>query len=170
MGQTYELTTDDLLLREWVEADWRAVHAYASDPAVVRYEAWGPNTEAQTRAFVARAIAAQQEQLLAPVRWQPPLRNLGEDGQGRSCLSPADLLRPLGIPKLDGGFGLACTAQMVSRRRVFAAFGSHLGSLPVQIFLRFHRQLDVDHLAQRWKQGHAALLVLLYQPPVDQPL
>lgn len=53
--------TQRLLLRELVEADWGAVHQYASDPEVVRYLPWGPNTEAETRAFVRRRIASQQE-------------------------------------------------------------------------------------------------------------
>ncbi len=53
--------TVDLVIREFVPEDWRAVHAYAQDPEVVRYELWGPNTEAETRAFVELAIAAQRE-------------------------------------------------------------------------------------------------------------
>jgi ribosomal-protein-alanine N-acetyltransferase len=56
-----ELKTDRLLLREFVESDWPAVHEYGSDPQVVRFMSWGPNTEDDTRAFVARALAAQSE-------------------------------------------------------------------------------------------------------------
>jgi RimJ/RimL family protein N-acetyltransferase len=47
--------TARLELREFASADFAAVHAYASDPEVVRYMAWGPNDEAATRAFLARA-------------------------------------------------------------------------------------------------------------------
>lgn len=57
-----ELRTERLLLREFVEEDWRAVHEYGSDPEVVRFMPWGPNTEDDTRAFVARALAAQSEE------------------------------------------------------------------------------------------------------------
>ncbi|MBQ0986299.1 GNAT family N-acetyltransferase [Streptomyces sp. F63] len=39
-------------------ADWRAVHSWASLPQVCRFQAWGPNTEEQTRAFVATAVDA----------------------------------------------------------------------------------------------------------------
>ena len=48
-------------LRPVAEADWRAVHGWASQEEVCRYQAWGPNTEDQTRAFVAEAVAAADE-------------------------------------------------------------------------------------------------------------
>jgi RimJ/RimL family protein N-acetyltransferase len=39
------LTGERLTLREFSEGDFEAVHAYAIDLEVVRYKAWGPNTE-----------------------------------------------------------------------------------------------------------------------------
>ncbi|MEU6730218.1 GNAT family protein [Nonomuraea wenchangensis] len=39
-------------------ADWRAVHSWASLAQVSRFQTWGPNTEEQTRAFVAAAAEA----------------------------------------------------------------------------------------------------------------
>jgi len=54
--------TDRLLLREFEGEDWRAVHAYRSNPEVKRYELFGPNTEAETRELIARALAARQEE------------------------------------------------------------------------------------------------------------
>jgi len=51
-----------LVLRDLEEADWRAVHSYASDSEVVRYMDWGPNTEDHTKKFIQRAIAGQREQ------------------------------------------------------------------------------------------------------------
>ncbi|MFC7713361.1 GNAT family N-acetyltransferase [Nonomuraea recticatena] len=39
-------------------ADWRAVHSWASLAEVSRFQTWGPNTEEQTRAFVAAAAEA----------------------------------------------------------------------------------------------------------------
>ncbi|MGW6799178.1 GNAT family N-acetyltransferase [Streptomyces sp. NPDC055039] len=38
--------------------DWRAVHSWASLPQVCRFQTWGPNTEEETRAFVATAAEA----------------------------------------------------------------------------------------------------------------
>lgn len=49
------------MLREFEERDWRAVHEYACDPKVVRYMQWGPNSEAQTRSFIRRALSLQEE-------------------------------------------------------------------------------------------------------------
>ncbi|MGA3191879.1 MAG: GNAT family N-acetyltransferase [Candidatus Bathyarchaeia archaeon] len=44
-----------------MEADWQSVHRYASDPEVVRYMSWGPNTEEETKGFIQRALAGQNE-------------------------------------------------------------------------------------------------------------
>lgn len=43
------LITERLILRDFVEDDWRAAYCYASDPEVVRYMSWGPNDEETTR-------------------------------------------------------------------------------------------------------------------------
>jgi ribosomal-protein-alanine N-acetyltransferase len=56
------IRTKRLMLRDLEEADWQAVHDYASDPEVVRYMNWGPNTEEETRDFIQRAFAGQDEQ------------------------------------------------------------------------------------------------------------
>ena len=50
------LATPRLLLRDFHPGDARAVQLYAADPAVVRYMLWGPNSDAETRAFLARAV------------------------------------------------------------------------------------------------------------------
>ncbi len=57
-----ELRTERLLLREFVDSDWTAVHEYGSDLQVVRFMPWGPNTEEGTRAFVARAVASARQE------------------------------------------------------------------------------------------------------------
>ena len=44
--------SDRLLLREFSDEDFQAVHAYASDPDIVRFMTWGPNSEAETREFL----------------------------------------------------------------------------------------------------------------------
>jgi RimJ/RimL family protein N-acetyltransferase len=44
-----------LVLREFRDDDFEAVHAFTSDPDVVRYLPWGPNSEDDTRRFLARA-------------------------------------------------------------------------------------------------------------------
>jgi ribosomal-protein-alanine N-acetyltransferase len=50
-----ELETKRLLLRPFTPDDLDAVHSWASNPANTRYMAWGPNTEGDTRKFLAAA-------------------------------------------------------------------------------------------------------------------
>jgi ribosomal-protein-alanine N-acetyltransferase len=49
------LLTPRLELRDFRPDDFAAAHAYASDPVVTRFTAFGPNTEEETRAFLDRA-------------------------------------------------------------------------------------------------------------------
>jgi ribosomal-protein-alanine N-acetyltransferase len=56
------IETERLILRDYQEADWVQVHAYARDPEVVKFEDWGPNSETDSRAFVAQAMASAQRQ------------------------------------------------------------------------------------------------------------
>lgn len=51
-----QISTPRLLLREFVHSDWEAVQVYSSDPEVAKFVEWGPNTPAETKAFVRRAI------------------------------------------------------------------------------------------------------------------
>jgi ribosomal-protein-alanine N-acetyltransferase len=55
------MKTERLLLRDLMEIDWQPVHCYASDEEVVRYMSWGPNTEEETKSFIQRALAGQNE-------------------------------------------------------------------------------------------------------------
>ncbi len=57
--QGVTLTTDRLILRDFREDDLAAVHEYGSDPEVVRYMPWGPNSEEDTRAFIGRAVTTR---------------------------------------------------------------------------------------------------------------
>lgn len=50
-----------IYLRDFYPDDWAAVHAYAADPAVVRYMSWGPNSPEQSMAFVASAVVTAAE-------------------------------------------------------------------------------------------------------------
>ena len=55
------IETPRLVLREFEPDDWAAVHTYAVLEPVWRYMEWGPNTEADTKSFVALAIARREE-------------------------------------------------------------------------------------------------------------
>jgi RimJ/RimL family protein N-acetyltransferase len=55
------LTTDRLVLREFVEDDWPAVLAYQSNPLYLRYYEWTERTPEGVREFVQMFLAQQQE-------------------------------------------------------------------------------------------------------------
>ncbi|MEO7085236.1 MAG: GNAT family N-acetyltransferase [Gemmatimonadaceae bacterium] len=55
------LETRRLRFREFRVDDFDAVHSYASDPLVTRLMSWGPNSEDETRAFLATTIAEATE-------------------------------------------------------------------------------------------------------------
>jgi [ribosomal protein S5]-alanine N-acetyltransferase len=50
--------SEKVALRPIAEDDWPAVHAWACQERVCRYQVWGPNTEEQTREFVRAAARA----------------------------------------------------------------------------------------------------------------
>ena len=56
------LTTERLLLHEYVSDDWRAVLAYQSDPRYLRYYPWTQRTAEDVQSFVQRFIDWQDEQ------------------------------------------------------------------------------------------------------------
>jgi [ribosomal protein S5]-alanine N-acetyltransferase len=45
-----------ILLRELKETDWPEIHDYASRAEVSKFQAWGPNSEAETIDFVHKAM------------------------------------------------------------------------------------------------------------------
>jgi RimJ/RimL family protein N-acetyltransferase len=59
---TLPIHTQRLVLRDFRLDDEAAVHAYGSDPEVVRYTLWGPNTEAETREFLGKSVEGQRAQ------------------------------------------------------------------------------------------------------------
>ncbi len=53
--------TDRLLLREFVDGDWEAVHAYQSDPRYLRFNPWTERSERDVREFVRMFVDWQHE-------------------------------------------------------------------------------------------------------------
>ena len=51
-----KLAGKKIYLREFKEDDWTAVHEYASNELVCRYQPWEPNTEEDSRGFVRQNI------------------------------------------------------------------------------------------------------------------
>ncbi|MBB6453079.1 RimJ/RimL family protein N-acetyltransferase [Salirhabdus euzebyi] len=52
----YSIQGERILLRDIQKGDWPSIHAYASQPIVSQYQAWGPNKEEDSLAFVELAI------------------------------------------------------------------------------------------------------------------
>jgi|SRR5688572_12008019 len=48
--------TKRLVIRDFRIEDWKAVHAYASNPVVVAHLPWGPNSADQTIEFIRAAV------------------------------------------------------------------------------------------------------------------
>jgi RimJ/RimL family protein N-acetyltransferase len=62
MTNKIQIETERLLLREYDEADWEAVHNYAQKADILIYEAWGPNTETETKNFINTVLEDQAKQ------------------------------------------------------------------------------------------------------------
>jgi [ribosomal protein S5]-alanine N-acetyltransferase len=72
------LRTERLRLRSFRTDDFDAVHEYGSDPEVVRFMPWGPNTLEDTRDFVALAIASGTESPRVKFQFAVVLRDTDE--------------------------------------------------------------------------------------------
>ena len=55
------LKTGRMILRQFTQDDFEAVHSYGSVPENIVYMPFGPNTQEDTRAFLIRSIAAAEE-------------------------------------------------------------------------------------------------------------
>ncbi len=53
------ITTERLILREFVPSDYDAIYAYASDPRVTRYMLYGPRDPMDTHEYLERVIGYQ---------------------------------------------------------------------------------------------------------------
>jgi ribosomal-protein-alanine N-acetyltransferase len=125
------IRTDRLILREFRDEDFDAVHAYGSDPEVSRYMVWGPNTPADTRAFLDRMLAEQQP-------WPRTAVSMAVEHRGEGRLigacrlwvtharsRTAEMGYTFARPYWGQGFGqetaravLACAFQVAGLRRV----------------------------------------------------
>ena len=59
-----ELRSERVLLRELRDDDFETTHAYGSNPEVVRYMAWGPNSPDDTRDFFRREGLQRRDTLI----------------------------------------------------------------------------------------------------------
>lgn len=52
-----QITTDRLILREYLLEDFDTVFEYAKDPDFSKYQEWGPSSAQETKDFLAKSIA-----------------------------------------------------------------------------------------------------------------
>jgi ribosomal-protein-alanine N-acetyltransferase len=94
-----ELRTGRLLLRAFRLDDRADVHAFGSDPDVVRYMNWGPNTEAETQTHIARVAAGA-----TPTRFPYALERLAD---GHVIGSVELMIDSIGDRRAEMGYVLA---------------------------------------------------------------
>ncbi|GAA1261877.1 RimJ/RimL family protein N-acetyltransferase [Oryzihumus leptocrescens] len=122
------LSSERLMLREFRAADARDVHAYASDPEVVRYTDWGPSNLAQTQERVV-AKAARGVEGDDAYSWAVTIR--GEDrviGSAEVRIASRDHRRAefgYVFAREVWGRGLATETALLLRDTAFGSFGVH---------------------------------------------
>jgi RimJ/RimL family protein N-acetyltransferase len=90
------LETPRLILRDFLPTDVEAVHRYASDPRVVVYQDWGPNTLLETQDFIRRMLEINGSEPRLAFHFAVVLKDSGELIGGCS----------LWVPKLSNSEGL----------------------------------------------------------------
>ena len=61
MGTKMQIQTERLIIRNYQQTDLEDIHEYGSDPEVVKYVPFGPNTYEDSQNFLNRAINKQKE-------------------------------------------------------------------------------------------------------------
>jgi RimJ/RimL family protein N-acetyltransferase len=124
-----EIRTSRLTLREFRAEDHAAVHRYAGDPEVVRFQPWGPNTMAETTTFLDRVRA---EAAATPrVVWALAVIRAADDTMIGACelrIDPTgDQRGSLGytLERAAWGQGYATEAAAALLRFGFARLGLH---------------------------------------------
>jgi len=54
------IETERLILREYIASDWEMIHGYAQQEGILIYENWGPNSETDTKEFIANVLELNQ--------------------------------------------------------------------------------------------------------------
>jgi len=116
------LYTERILLRDFTADDLQAVHEYAIDAEVVRYLDWGPNSEQQTKEFIARTICQQQETHRRQYELAVVLRDTNRliGSCGLRISRPEDRGGDIGYCLSRGSWGRGCATEAA---QAIVAFG-----------------------------------------------
>ena len=135
------IATERLLLRDFTADDAPAVHRYGSDPEVVRYMPWGPNTWADTEDFIKRKLDEQRADPRSTFNLAVTIASTGEliGGCGISVLSLSRREAVLGYAYRQDvwGKGYATEAAKAFIALGFETLGMH----------RICAYVDVDNIA-----------------------
>jgi hypothetical protein len=124
--------TQRLILRPFEAGILRRCHSYASCYENVRYMSWGPSGEEDTRAFLARAIAAAQEAPLRRLELAAVLKGNGRSSAPARSAGTARMraevgwilhrgfLEPMRLRHRDGRVPSAPGLRAVDVRRIVA--------------------------------------------------
>ncbi len=72
------LTTERLILRDFLERDWEALLAYQQDPLYLRYNEWTSRTEEDVREFVQRFLDQQTQSPRIKYQFAVTLKSTGQ--------------------------------------------------------------------------------------------
>ena len=72
------LTTQRLILRDFIESDWEAVLAYQQDPLYLRYNEWTSRTADNVRAFVQMFLDHQKQEPRIKFQFAVTLKGTGQ--------------------------------------------------------------------------------------------
>lgn len=72
------LTTERLLLRDFVESDWEAILAYQQNPLYLRYYEWTGRTAEDVRAFMQRFLDHQKQDPRIKFQFAVTLKSTGQ--------------------------------------------------------------------------------------------
>ena len=72
------LTTERLLLRDFVKNDWEAVFAYQQDPLYLRYNEWTSRTREEVRMFIQMFLDHQKQNPRIKFQFAVTLKSTGE--------------------------------------------------------------------------------------------
>lgn len=121
------LETERLILREFTREDAQAVHRYASDPVVTAHMIWGPNTEAETQAFIEMVLDMQNQAPRSGFELAVELKISGEliGGCGLHAIEPKQGEIGYCFAKEHWGNGYASEAASALLRFGFRGLGLH---------------------------------------------
>lgn len=133
------LSSDRIVLREFTRDDFDGVHNYASDPEVVKYMSWGPNTRSETRRFLERNIQAQVVQPRTDYNLAITLNGELIGGCGLTIHSLSDKRAEIGycIRRVDWGKGVGTEVAALLIRFGFNQLKMH----------RIEAKCDPDNIA-----------------------